>query len=675
EFLTGWATELGVELLLQARPTTWYDPARLANPEGAAIRTRTVQLFPYGKWSGAEAELGPKSTARGISADVFAASPDSPVTIPGHRALPSTFTETFAVWSPATTPAARRVRPDTVAWLLRAARDRIALAHDLRSDPRADVDDLEQAAELLADAAKALADVAAASNGPQQAAHVVTRYLFDATRAAADERARLDAGITEWLVAHLRAGAPEVVLADGLDSFEPGLAVHPLLARAIAADPRLALGRGLADAVVVRLAERAGFTPTTRDGRDLWRLAGPAPLLVADGVAARVPLLDPRVGSFALIGELWRAAGDPVLEVGSVRVHQVARDGLVHSLVLEDGELVWLLVTNRASGAGTERHAWRTLAASLPTASPHAPATDAGSAVEVGTPEAAAQLATGATLRWELRADGTLWLVPGLGSGTRAPVTGTITGADLTVLTRIRRDYDDTDAENRVLAAIAEAAFARHGITTGDTERFALELRAARLVPIAFDASGAPVQLDAATRVAVRELLDELERRGAVRSNAAHLDKASPAGLWAAAGLDYVHVAGDAELARLLAEAGLGEVGVVYLLDLERGRVVVGLRTSGDVLDRAETARARAAMERVVARIARDPTTTPAQAWRGLNPVEAHAELLLARVAHADTHLFAWQAVVEMLAEQGVAADRAAVGQAREVLDGVAANL
>src|SRR5690606_2922291 len=171
---------------------------------------------------------------------------------------------------------------------------------------------------------------------------------------------------------------------------------------------------------------------------------------------------------------------------------------------------------------------------------------------------------------------------------------GTITGADLTVLTRIRRDYDDTDAENRVLAAIAEAAFARHGITTGDTERFALELRAARLVPIAFDASGAPVQLDAATRVAVRELLDELERRGAVRSNAAHLDKASPAGLWAAAGLDYVHVAGDAELARLLAEAGLGEVGVVYLLDLERGRVVVGLRTSGDVLDRAETARARA---------------------------------------------------------------------------------
>src|SRR5690606_6324279 len=77
----------------------------------------------------------------------------------------------------------------------------------------------------------------------------------------------------------------------------------------------------------------------------------------------------------------------------------------------------------------------------------------------------------------------------------------------------------------------------------------------------------------------------------------------------------------------------------------------------------------------VVARIARDPTTTPAQAWRGLNPVEAYTGLLLARVAHADTHLYTWQAVVEMHAEQGAAADRATVEQARAGLDGVAANL
>ncbi|OLS98443.1 hypothetical protein BJF90_09215 [Pseudonocardia sp. CNS-004] len=168
---------------------------------------------------------------------------------------------------------------------------------------------------------------------------------------------------------------------------------------------------------------------------------------------------------------------------------------------------------------------------------------------------------------------------------------------------------------------------------------------------VAFDAGGRPIRLDPDVLVTFGELLGRLEQRGALRSNAAHLSKASPAGLWADAGLSYAYVDGDAEIREVLTAAGLGSSTVVYLLDVPSRRVIVSLRTSGDVLDRAESAAARALLEQVVVRLAEDPDAAVESLWRGLDAASVVPGMMLARLAAADTLL----AVLEFLGSPGEA--------------------
>ncbi|MBO0850012.1 MAG: trypsin-like peptidase domain-containing protein, partial [Pseudonocardia sp.] len=143
----------------------------------------------------------------------------------------------------------------------------------------------------------------------------------------------------------------------------------------------------------------------------------------------------------------------------------------------QDDELVLLATTEQATVPTTARQAWKTLAGSLPTIdNPHGHDEDAQGAVEVGTPEATELMTTGAPVRWELHPDGTLWLVPGPSTRAQVPAAGTatftmvdgrLTGTRLTVHNPDRSPYGDASAEDRALAALAEAAFARHGVTFG----------------------------------------------------------------------------------------------------------------------------------------------------------------------------------------------------------------
>jgi len=471
EFVTRWATELGVRYFKQTRATTWYEPDLLPTPEGAVLETREVRLLPYG-------------ASDAISADVFAASPDARVTIPGHRYLPSSTAETYQVWTPATAPGDRAPRSDTVAWVLLRAREELAVAYDLVTDENADEDEREMAAEKAADAEATLADLAPALAGPTRAGdtveraelgarHAVARYLLGVTRALVEDLParveRLDTGVTGWLVEHLHTRPEhELALAEFYRAFDPVVSANPALVRAIEADTRLELGLGAGDAVVVRLAGRPGLRPAVRGEQVVWRWAGPGAgaLLVPAGFGS--PLLDPEVPLLRLIERLWRDASEPAWRLGALRAHPVARDGRVFWLILDGHELVRLIVDEQPGELATERQAWRSFTQALPSAAnPLGFRADARGAVRFDTPRAAELLASGSPVRWELRRDGTLWLVRGASPESQVAAAGTVTASRLTVFSRSRNPYGDADAEDPVLIAVARAAFARHGVTFG----------------------------------------------------------------------------------------------------------------------------------------------------------------------------------------------------------------
>ena len=212
-FLDVWATELGIPHVKQLRDTTWYEAARLPTADDSRTRTlsRTVRLHSYGASSA-------------ISADVFAADVDALRTIPGHRTLPTDVDDVYEVWTPATATAATRPRADTVAGLLLAARNEIAVAHDLLTDTFADLDEREYAAEKLDVAEHTLRELAfldghaGAETVVLRAHYAVTRYLHAVTSAVVsqpDMIAPLGAEISDRLAEYLStAPARELVLAE-----------------------------------------------------------------------------------------------------------------------------------------------------------------------------------------------------------------------------------------------------------------------------------------------------------------------------------------------------------------------------------------------------------------------------------------------------------------------------
>ncbi|WP_037070459.1 hypothetical protein, partial [Pseudonocardia acaciae] len=188
------------------------------------------------------------------------------------------------------------------------------------------------------------------------------------------------------------------------------------------------------------------------------------------------------------------------------------------------------------------------------------------------------------------------------------------------------------------------------------------ELKAATVVPVAFDGHGNPVALDTATRAALRELLDGLDERGQV------FRQEGRPGHWLSNRDDYAIAVGDAELADLLARAGRGTITVTHLIDLAHGRVVVSTDTASRLMDRLP-AGSHAALARVVAHQAGNPAATPEQAWQGLDPVEVYTGLLMGQIGAADTLIMTWEYLVETLAEQPETADTEIAAQATSGLD------
>jgi hypothetical protein len=98
------------------------------------------------------------------------------------------------------------------------------------------------------------------------------------------------------------------------------------------------------------------------------------------------------------------------------------------------------------------------------------------------------------------------------------------------------------------------------------------------------------------------------------------------------------------------------------------GRVLVSLRTAGDVLDRAQTTAARAVLERVLAEQVRRPESTPQRQWAGQDAVAVFTALASARLSAVDTLLAGWEYVIEDLIADGGAADSGQAERAQEVL-------
>jgi serine/threonine protein phosphatase PrpC len=200
-----------------------------------------------------------------------------------------------------------------------------------------------------------------------------------------------------------------------------------------------------------------------------------------------------------------------------------------------------------------------------------------------------------------------------------------------------------------------------------------LSEHAATVLPIAFDRAGAPLRLGTAARVALRALIDRLEAQGKLEPH--NPRRVSPTNQWARQGLAYAKLDGDAELRELLASFGLDGITLVYLIDLLHNRVIVSLRTSGDVLDRGETQRARAVLEQVVARQASRPGATPKRVWRGFDPIEVFIDLLMGQMGAVDTLLQAWGPLIEGLDERAAVTERDTVDEARGVLESVEESL
>ena len=204
-----------------------------------------------------------------------------------------------------------------------------------------------------------------------------------------------------------------------------------------------------------------------------------------------------------------------------------------------------------------------------------------------------------------------------------------------------------------------------------------------QLAVVAFDEHGMPVAFAHRELAALHALVRGWDEKGMVRARGSQ-QKVSPTGVWDALGLRYAVANGDAELQRVLVDAGLEGVTVVYLVQqfpagargagpVAHGRVITTSRTEGDLLDRGVTEPARATLEQVVARWADQPAATPERAWEGLDPSGVFMGLAMAKVAAAETLLNALGPIVNgMVAGVG---DEAAIGRARAMWERAAAML
>ncbi|MDT7771212.1 MAG: Trypsin-like peptidase domain, partial [Pseudonocardiales bacterium] len=161
----------------------------------------------------------------------------------------------------------------------------------------------------------------------------------------------------------------------------------------------------------------------------------------------------------------------------------------------------------------------------------------------------------------------------------------------------------------------------------------------AAVIPVGIGVDGNPVAFHAAARRALEQVVAVLWEQGKLWAHPEALPRVSPAGLWAELGLAYVHADGESELQAVLDAAGHGASTLVYLLDPRNARVIVSTRTSGDLLDREETAQGRVALEQVVARLARHPERAVSRVWDGLDIGAVSAGLVAAHLSTVDTLL------------------------------------
>ena len=211
----------------------------------------------------------------------------------------------------------------------------------------------------------------------------------------------------------------------------------------------------------------------------------------------------------------------------------------------------------------------------------------------------------------------------------------------------------------------------------------AVRERAPPLAVVAFDEHGMPVGFTRDQLAALHAPIKHWDEKGTIRARGSQ-QKVSPTGVWDALGLRCAVANGDADLQRVLVDAGLGGVTVVYLVQqfpagargagpVAHGRVITMSRTEGDLLDRGVTEPARATLEQVVARWADQSAATPERAWEGLDRSGVFTGLAMAEAAAAETLLNALGPIVNGLVA-GVG-DEAAIGRARAMWERAAAML